>query len=409
MVITSSKTEKMKVALAYSGGLDTSVAVRLLQEKWNADVITVSVDVGQNPRELRGLEKKAKKLGAIKHVHVDAKREFVEDYIFRSIKANGLYEGYPLSTALARYPIATRLVEVARREGVDAVAHGCTGKGNDQFRFDTTISILAPELRIIAPIRELNLDRLWEMEYAQKHGIPVPVEKGKPYSVDENLWGRSIEGGILEDPGKSPPEEIYTWTKSPEEAPESPRVIRVEFREGIPVALDGSKTGGLELIKRLNRLAGEYGVGRIELIEDRILGLKARENYEAPAATVLIQAHKALEQLVLTKQELAFKQMVDQSWADLVYSGRWFDPLREDLDAFIGFTQKRVSGTVEVELRRGFSRPVARSSPFSLYDEELVSFEKYGFDQRDAIGVIKFQTLQSKILSKRRGRGASPR
>jgi argininosuccinate synthase len=379
------------------------VAVRLLQEKYKADVITVSVDVGQDPKGLKEIPKKSKQLGAIKHVHVDARREFVEQYVFRSIKANGLYEGYPLSTALARYPIASKLVEVARREQADAVAHGCTGKGNDQFRFDTTIAIKAPKLKIIAPIRELNLDRKWEIEYARERGIPIPVDASKPYSIDENLWGRSIEGGVLEDPAKAPPEDIYAWTRPPAKAPEKPRVVEIEFKDGIPVALDGKRMDGLELIAKLNELAGTYGVGRIELIEDRILGLKARENYEAPAATVLIQAHRALEQLALTKQELAFKQVVDQTWADLAYSGLWFDPLREDLDAFIDSTQNRVSGKVKVELNRGSSRVVGRSSPYSLYDEELVSFERYGFDQRDAIGVIKLHALQSKILRKRKG------
>ena len=392
----------MKVALAYSGGLDTSVAVRLLQDKYKVDVITVSVDVGQDPKELKEIAVKAKQLGAIKHVHVDARKEFVKEYVFRSIKANGLYEGYPLSTALARYPIASKLVEVARKERADAVAHGCTGKGNDQFRFDTTIAIKAPKLKIIAPIRELNLDRKWEIKYARKHGIPVPVEVGKPYSIDENLWGRSIEGGVLENPIKAPPEEIYAWTCSPAKAPAKPRVVEIRFKDGVPVALDGKRMDGLELITKLNKIAGTYGVGRIELIEDRILGLKARENYEAPAATVLIQAHRALEQLVLTKQELVFKGVVDQTWADLAYSGLWFDPLREGLDAFIDSTQKRVTGKVKVILNRGSSRVVGRGSPFSLYDEELVSFEKFGFDQRDAIGVIKFHALQGKILRKRK-------
>jgi argininosuccinate synthase len=393
----------MKVALAYSGGLDTSIIIRLLQEKWNAEVITVSVDVGQDPKELKEIGEKAMKLGAIKHVHVDAKREFIEDYVFRSIKANGLYEGYPISTALARYPIASRLVDVAKKEKVDAVAHGCTGKGNDQFRFDTTISMLAPKMKIIAPVRELNLDRKWEIEYAQKNGIPVSVDLGKPYSIDENLWGRSIEGGVLENPENAPPEEIYTWTRSPHDAPAKPTVVEIEFKKGVPVGLNGKKMGGVELVVKMNKMAGEHGVGRIELIEDRILGLKARENYEAPAATVIIQAHKALEQLVLTKQELAFKTVVDQTWADLAYSGLWFDPLREDLDAFIDSTQKRVTGTVGVELNRGFFMVVTRSSPYSLYDEELVSFEKFGFDQRDAVGVIKFHALQGKIARKRKG------
>jgi argininosuccinate synthase len=393
----------MKVALAYSGGLDTSIVIRLLQEKWNADVITVSVDVGQDPKELEEIGEKARKLGAIKHVHVDAKREFVENYVFRSIKANGLYEGYPLSTALARYPIATKLVEVAKKEKAEAVAHGCTGKGNDQFRFDTTVSMLAPEMKIIAPVRELNLDRKWEIDYAKSQGIPVPVKKSKPYSIDENLWGRSIEGGILENPENPPPEDIYAWTQSPRKAPRIPVSLEVKFMDGIPVALDGKKMEGVELISKLNRLAGEHGVGRIDLIEDRVLGLKARENYEAPAATVIIQAHKALEQLVLTKQELTFKTIVDQTWADLVYSGLWFDPLRADLDAFIDSTQERVTGKVGVELNQGFSSVVSRSSPYALYDEELVSFEKFGFDQRDAAGVIKFHALQGKILRKRKG------
>lgn len=393
---------KVKVALAYSGGLDTSVVVRLLQEKYKADVITVSVDVGQDPAELKKIAKKAKQLGAIKHVHIDARKEFIEEYVFRSIKANGLYEGYPLSTALARYPIACRLVDVAREEKVDAVAHGCTGKGNDQFRFDTTIAVKAPELKIIAPVRELNLDRKWEIEYAKEKGIPIPVDIDKPFSIDENLWGRSIEGGILEDPARAPLEEIYAWTRPPEKAPAKPRVVEIEFKEGVPVGLDGKRMDGPALVTKLNKIAGTYGVGRIELIEDRILGLKARENYEAPAATVLIQAHRALEQLVLTKQELAFKQTVDMTWADLVYSGLWFDPLREDLDAFIDLTQRRVSGKVKVELNRGSSRVVARSSPHSLYDEKLVSFEEFGFDQREAVGVIKFHGLQGKMLRKRK-------
>ena len=378
------------------------VAVRLLQEKYKADVVTVSVDVGQDPAELKEIAKKSKQLGTIKHIHVDARKEFIEEYVFRSIKANGLYEGYPLSTALARYPIASKLVEVAREEKVDAVAHGCTGKGNDQFRFDTTIAIKAPKLKIIAPIRELNLDRNWEIKYAKEKGIPVSVDIDKPFSIDENLWGRSIEGGVLEDPAKAPPEEIYAWTRTPEKAPAKPRIVEIEFKDGVPTALDGKRMSGTALVIKLNRIAGTYGVGRIELIEDRILGLKARENYEAPAATVLIQAHRALEQLVLTKQELVFKQTVDQTWADLVYGGLWFDPLREDLDAFIDSTQRRVTGKVKVELNRGSSRVVARSSSYSLYDEKLVSFEKFGFDQREAIGIIKFHGLQGKILRKRK-------
>jgi argininosuccinate synthase len=393
----------MRVALAYSGGLDTSVAIRLLQEKYNAEVITVTVDVGQKREDLKIAEEKSKMLGAIKHYYIDARREFVEEYVFRSIKANGLYEGYPLSIALARYPIASKLVEVAKKEGLEAVAHGCTGKGNDQFRFDTTIAIKGPHLKIIAPVRELNLDRKWEIQYAKEHGIPIPVDVDKPYSTDENLWGRSIEGGILENPWVPPPEHIYTLTRSPKEAPQEPRVIEIEFERGVPVAIDGRRMDGVSLIVELNKVAGEHGVGRIDMIEDRVLGLKAREIYEAPAAVVLIQAHKALEQLVLTREELVLKEIIDAKWAELAYRGLWFDPLREDLDAFIDATQKRVSGSVKIELNRGLSKVMARSSPFSLYDEELVSFERFGFDQRESTGMIKFQALQGKIVRKKLG------
>lgn len=392
----------MRVALAYSGGLDTTVCIKLLQEKWNAEVITVCVDVGQNPRDLQQAEERAEKLGVVKHVYIDAKDEFIEKYVFQSVKANGNYEGYPLSTALARYPIAAKVVEVAKKEGADALAHGCTGKGNDQFRFDITFSLLAPELKIIAPIRELNLDRQKEIEYAIKNKIPVPVKKKKPYSIDENLWGRSIEGGILENPAEPPPDEIYALTVSPEKVKKKRRIIFVNFESGVPVGLNDKKMKGIELVNTLNKLAGSYGIGRIELIEDRILGLKARENYEAPAATVILQAHKALEQFVLTKQELFFKQTVDQLWSDLVYSGFWFDPLKQDLDAFIDKTQERVTGKVKVELNPGFSKVVGRESPYSLYEEELVSFEKFGFDQREAASVIKFFSLQSVIAGRRR-------
>jgi len=391
----------VRAVLSFSGGLDTLVAVRLLQEKYNAEVITVTVDVGQSPETLKMAERRARQMGVLRHIYVDARREFVEEYIFHSIRANGLYEGYPLSTALSRYPIALKLVDVARKVKADAIAHGCTGKGNDQFRFDTTIAIKAPELKIIAPIREMNLDRVQELEYARRKDIPLGPEK--PYSIDENIWGRSIEGGVLEDPSKTPPQEIYVWTRPPEKTPAKPRVVEIGFENGIPKTLDGRRVRGLDLITKLNKIAGDHGVGRIELIEDRILGLKARENYEAPAATVLIQAHMALEQLVLTKQELVFKQLVEQRWSDLVYNGLWFDPLREDLDAFIDCTQKRVTGNVKVELSRGSSRVVARSSPYSLYDKKLVSFEKFGFDQREAASIIKFHGLQGKLAKRRKG------
>lgn len=389
----------MKVVLAFSGGLDTLVAIKLLQEKYGADVITLSVDVGQSPEKMKEAEKKAKRMGVVKHIHVDAKRDFVERYIFPSVRANGSYEGYPLSTALARYPIAEKLVEAARKEGAEAVAHGCTGKGNDQFRFDITVGVLAPDLRIIAPIRELNLDRGWERRYAREKGIPIDPE-GK-YSIDENIWGRSIEGAELEDPSRPPPEEIYRWTRPPEKAPPGGRRLRISFADGIPVAIDGRKMDGVRLITALNRIAGENGVGRIEMVEDRILGMKARENYEAPAATVLLMAHQSLEQLVLTKDELSFKRLVDQRWAELVYAGLWFDPLREDLDAFISSTQRRVTGEVVVELCRGSCRVLARRSPYSIYERKLVTFEESEIDQREVAGLLRLHGLQGRIARRR--------
>lgn len=391
----------MKVALAFSGGLDTSVCLNLLQEEYDADVITVAGNVGQDPEKLKEIEEKAEALGSIKHYGIDLTKEFVEDYIFPSIKANGSYEGYPLSTALARYPVAARLVEIAKKEDCDAAAHGCTGKGNDQFRFDTTISLKAPDLDIIAPVREKNLERSWEIQYANENDIPVPVDIDEPFSIDENFWGRSIEGGELEDPKNEPPENIYKLTQSPSKAPKKSSKVEIEFEEGVPVALNGEDEDGISLIKELNQTVGKYGVGRIDIIEDRSLGLKSRENYEAPAAEVILKAHRALEQLVLTREELEFKESVESRWSELVYRGLWFDPLREDLDAFIEKTQERVTGKVQVKLEPGSARVVSRESPYSLHEPELVSFQEFGFDQRESVGAIKFQALQGKIFRKR--------
>lgn len=391
----------MKVALAFSGGLDTSVCLRILQKDYDAEVLTVAANVGQDPEKLKRIEEKAEELGSIKHFGTDLTREFVEDYIYPSIKANGDYEGYPLATALARYPIAAHLAEIAEKENCDAAAHGCTGKGNDQFRFDTTISLLAPDLDIIAPVREKNLDRNWEIQYAKDNDIPVPVDVDEPYSIDENIWGRSIEGGVLEDPENEPPEEIYDWTLSPFEAPSEPKTLEIEFEEGIPVSINGKGKEKISMIEDLNETVGEYGVGRIDIIEDRTLGLKSRETYEAPAAKLLLKAHQALEQLVLTRDEIKFKESVDSLWADLVYRGLWFDPLREDLDGFIDKTQERVTGKVKVRLEPGNARVVFKESPYSLHEPEMVSYEKYGFDQRESTGAIKFQALQGKLFRKR--------
>ncbi len=388
----------MKVVLGFSGGLDTCACLKLLQEKYGAEVITVTVDVGQRPDQFRIAEERARRLGASKHIYVDAKEEFVKEYIFRSVKANGCYEGYPLSISLARYPTASWLAKIALEEGAEAVAHGCTGKGNDQFRFDLTLSAKAPNLRIIAPIRELSLTREEEMEYLAKYGITF---SSTPYSVDENLWGRSIEGRELEDPSQSPPEEAFQLTQSPLKAPREPLIVSVGFEGGIPVSMNGEYMDGVKLIRELNQLAGRYGIGRIDIMEDRVLGLKVREVYEAPAATVLLEAHKALEALVLTREELMVKERIDRKWSEMVYVGRWFDPLREDLEAFIDATQKRVTGEVKMEFLPGRAMVVGRSSPHSLYEREMVSFHLRGFDQRMSASLTKFYGLDGRLGMRR--------
>ncbi len=385
-----------KVVLAYSGGLDTSVCVPLLKEKYRFKaVITVTVDVGQPINDIEEAENKAAKISN-RHYTVDAKKEFVSDYIFPLIKANGCYEGYVLGTALARPLIAKKTVEVALKEKADALAHGSTGKGNDQLRFDAVFRTTG--LSVIAPMRELNLTREWEIEYARKKGIPVAASRAKPWSVDENLWSRSIEGGKLENPAFTPPEEIYEWTVSPEKAPGKAEVVRIGFEGGVPVSLSGKKMDGCALITKLNELGGKHGVGRSDFIEDRVLGLKARENYEHPAATILLKAHKDLEQLVLSRSELRFKAMVDESWSELAYQGLVDEPLFLALNAFIDKTQERVSGEVKVKLYRGNASIIARTSPFALYSEELVSFDGKTLDQRDAEGYSKFHGFQARLF-----------
>lgn len=385
-----------KVVLAYSGGLDTSVCVPLLREKYKfKEVVTVTVDVGQPAGDIKETELRAAKISD-RHYTISAKEEFVRDYIFPLIKANGCYEGYVLGTAVARPLIAKKTVEVALKEKADALAHGATGKGNDQLRFDAVFR--TTNLRVIAPMRELNLTREWEIEYARKKGIPVAATRAKPWSVDENIWSRSIEGGRLEDPNFIPPEEIYAWTVSPVKAPAAGEVVRIGFEKGIPVALSGKKLGGAALIEKLNEIGGKHGVGRTDFIEDRVLGLKARENYEHPAATILLKAHKDLEQLVLSRSELRFKAIVDDSWAELAYQGLVDEPLFLDLNAFIDKTQERVSGEVKVKLFRGSAAVIARSSPFALYSKELVSFDGKTLDQRDAEGYSKFHGFQARLF-----------
>ncbi|MEM4206002.1 MAG: argininosuccinate synthase, partial [Nitrososphaerota archaeon] len=324
----------MRVALAYSGGLDTTVAIKWLQEKYRAEVITVTVDVGQE-EDFREIEAKAYVSGAAKHYLIDAKKKFADDYISRAIKANGLYEGeYPLSTALARYLIAEEVVNIARREGCDAVAHGSTGKGNDQLRFDAAFAALAPELRIIAPVREWNMNRDEEIEYALKNRLPVNPKKSR-FSIDENIWGRSIEAGELEDPWVEPPEDAFTIVRPLRQAPDVPEYLEIGFRDGLPVSLNGEEMSLLELISRLNTIGGKHGYGIIDHIEDRVIGLKSREVYEAPAALILIKSHLDIEKLFLGRRFLAFKREVERVWAELVYGGLWEDPLRGAIDAFI--------------------------------------------------------------------------
>ncbi|OPY35963.1 MAG: argininosuccinate synthase [Methanoregula sp. PtaU1.Bin051] len=393
---------KGTIVLAYSGGLDTSICIPLLKEKYDYDrVITVAVHVGQRDEEIATASKKGKKL-ADKHYTIDARDKFVAHHIFPAIKANGSYEGYPMGTSLARPLIAEEVVKIAKKEGAKAVAHGCTGKGNDQLRFDFIFR--GAGLDVIAPIRELNLTRDWEIRYAEEHGIPVPVKKSKPWSMDENCWSRSIEGGKLEDPSFHPPEEIYLWTTSPQKAPDKPLKITIGFERGIPVSLNGKKLRGYDLIQKLNVIAGKHAVGRNDMIEDRILGLKARENYEHPAATVLIAAHRDLEALVLSREELAFKRMVDDKWSELAYMGLVHEPLYAALNAFIDTTQERVNGSVDLELYKGSVRIMGRSSEDALYSDDLVSFDSASIDQCHAIGVSQYYGIQARILKQKKSR-----
>jgi len=387
-----------EVVLAYSGGLDTSVCIPLLKERYGFDrVITVLVDVGQPRSDIERGNRRAKQL-ADEHYVIDAREEFVKDYIFPLIKANGSYEGYVLGTAIARPLIASKAVDIAREKGIKNLAHGCTGRGNDQLRFEAIFR--ATDCRVIAPMRELDLSREWEMDYAREHGIDVPVTKERPWSIDENIWSRSIEGGALEDPYFEPPEEIYGWTKKPE-AGRPAAIVEIGFDGGVPVSLDGTPMGGVELIDRLNRVGGEQGVGRTDMVEDRVLGLKARENYEHPAATILLAAHMDLERLVLSRAELRFKAMVEEAWSELAYMGLVNDPLYADLLAFLDQSQKRVNGSVKMKLYCGNAMSVGRRSPDALYSQEMVSFDSQTLSQRDAEGFAKYHGFQARLLRRR--------
>ncbi len=394
----------MKTVLAYSGGLDTSVAVKWLQEKHKADVVTLTLELGQGKTDLKAIEEKAKKLGAAATYSLDVRDEFFNDYISKAIKANALYEGkYPLGTALGRPLIAKYLVKVAGKEGADAVSHGATGKGNDQVRFDVGVRAQDSNLKIIAPVRENWMTREEAIGYAKKNDIPVPVTPKNPYSLDENLWGRSIEAGVLEDPMTEPPRDAFKWTVAPAEAPDKAEYAEIGFNRGIPIALNGKKMSGADLIDSLNKLGGKHGVGRIDMIEDRAVGIKSREIYEAPAATIILAAHKDLEGMVLSREQKHFKELMDRKWAEMVYYGLWFDPLMDDLNAYIDSSQEHVTGKVRLKLYKGSAQAVGRESPDSLYSLGLATYDKKDvFDHNSAEGFIKLWGLPSEIAGKRR-------
>lgn len=380
------------VILAYSGGLDTSVAIHWIKEHHDLDVITLTIDVG-NERDMSAIAARAEKIGAIKALVVDGREDFVRYFVWPALQAGAIYEGqYPLATALARPLIARLLVEAARAEGAVAVAHGCTGKGNDQVRFDVSIQTLAPDLKIIAPVREWSMTRDHEIAYAARHGIPIKVTSASPYSVDQNLWGRSIECGILEDPWEEPPEEVYAWTESPEQA--KPAYVELTFQQGIPTALNGEEIDGVMLIETLNKLAGEYGIGRIDHIENRLVGIKSREVYEAPAAVVLHAAHQALESLTLSRDQARFKEVVASEYARLIYNGQWYSALHQDLAAYVHSTQRFVSGVVRVKLSPGNCAVVGRKAEHSLYSHSLATYDSADqFDHNAALGFIKLWGL----------------
>ncbi len=397
-----------KVVLAYSGGVDTSVMVKLLQEVCDADVVTLTLDLGQKEyrkEDLKAMEKKAHMLGAKKHFFIDAKKEFVEGYITKAVKANSLYQGqYPNSTALGRPLIVKHLVEIAEKEGAQAVAHGCTGKGNDQVRFDISALSLKPDLKIIAPVRDWDLKRDEEMEYAKEVGIPLPVSKGSPYSVDANMWGRSVECGVLEKPHEEAPEDALEWCVPAEKAPDKAEKVKLHFEQGELSAVESngsSVSDKVGMVAFLNELAGKNGVGVIDHMEDRTIGLKSRELYECPAATVVLKAHADLEKYVHTKEENEFKPVVDKLWSECVYKGLWYSPLMNSLNAFVEESQKHVTGWVKLKLYKGNAQVIARGSDYALYDYGLATYNTgTTFNQKDSLGFIKLWGLNTVIANK---------
>jgi argininosuccinate synthase len=403
--MSGNKNTIKKIVLAYSGGLDTSVIIKWLMDKYQCEVIALVADLGQE-EDLEKIKEKALRIGASKVCVEDLREEFIVRYCFPALWANALYEGkYPLATALGRPLIAERLVTIAQKEGANAVAHGSTGKGNDQVRFDVSIMALNSQLKIVAPVREWEFkSREEEMDYAQKHGIPVPVTKTKPYSIDMNLWGVSIECGVLEDPWVEPPEDAYLITESPEKASPKPQYIEITFEGGIPTAFNGKPYAPVNLVKKLNQLGGYYGIGRIDMVENRLVGIKSREIYEAPGATILLTAHKELESLVLDRETFHYKEGVSDKYAELVYYGLWHSEFRKALDAFSRLLQKHVSGQVRMRLQPGQCVCVGRKSPFSLYSEDLATYtQKDIFDHRGGEYFCKLWGLPLKIGAQIKG------
>ena len=390
--------------LAYSGGLDTSVAIRWLKDLgW--DVIAFTVDLGEK-KDLDAVQAKALKTGASASYVADGRRPFLEMFVWPSLQAGAVYEKeYPLATALGRPLIAAMLVQVARREGATAIAHGCTGKGNDQVRFDVATAALAPDLEVVAPVREWAMNREDEIEYAQRYGIEVPATSQSPYSTDENLWGRSIEAGVLEDPWTEPPADVYAWTRDPRHCPDEAAYVEIGFKHGLPVSIDGKVRDPLEIVTALNRTGGDNGVGRIDHLENRLIGIKSREIYEAPAAVLLLQAHQALEDITLPKEVARFKELVGQQWAQMVYDGLWFSSLRDALYAFVTETQAHVTGDVRLKLFKGSSTVVGRKSPSQLYQLSLATYGRGdAFDQKAAAGFIKLWGLGVRTAAQVQGR-----
>ncbi|MCC3687732.1 argininosuccinate synthase [Bacillus cereus] len=391
--------EKKKVVLAYSGGLDTSVAIKWLQEK-NYDIIALCLDLGEG-KDLAFVKEKALSVGAIKSYMIDVQEEFANEYALMAMQAHTLYEGkYPLVSALSRPLIAKKLVEIAEQEGATAVAHGCTGKGNDQVRFEVSIQALNPYLEVIAPVREWKWSREEEIAYAKENDVPIPINLDSPFSIDQNLWGRSNECGILEDPWAAPPEDAYEMTLALEDTPNKPEFVEIGFEAGVPTTLNGTAYSLAELIKTLNALAGKHGVGRIDHVENRLVGIKSREVYECPAAMTLITAHKELEDLTHVKEVAHFKPVIEQKIIELIYNGLWFSPLKQALHAFLQETQKNVTGTVRVKLFKGHAIVEGRKSEYSLYDEKLATYTAQDeFNHDAAVGFISLFGLPTKVYS----------